>query len=648
MIDIQNLSYDVGSKVLFENVTLKINPNDKIALVGLNGAGKSTFLKLITGLLTPASGKINKSNKLKIGYLPQEFLELKDKPLFEEVSSALENFQSLIDKEKLITSKLQNNSLNETERNYLIKELGKIHHRQEETGFFGKKAMTEKILTGLGFTKDEFEKNINEFSGGWQMRAELAKILLNDNNIILLDEPTNHLDMDSLRWVIKFLKNYNGALVIISHDKYFLNEVTEKTFEVWNRNIISYNGKYSNYINYKKQLLAQKEAELKTQRKKIKETEKFIERFRYKASKASQVQSRIKQLEKIKLEEIPVDKPVIKIKFPDTPRGASTTVKLENISAGYGNNVVIKNLNLTINRGDKLALVGKNGEGKSTLAKIAAGKIKPFGGNLVFGQNIFISHFAQEITETLNLDDDLITALSKNSSELTQNELRNILGAFLFSGDDIFKKVRVLSGGEKSRLALASVLVRKSNFIILDEPTNHLDLISKEILQSALVNFNGSLLIISHDIDFLKPIVNKVIEFQNGRLINYSGGIDYYLTKKESEAEVKINGAGKDKKENTNPRKNQKRLAAEKRQKRYEATKEIKDRIKIIEKDIKELELKIETLEKELSDLSLYKNAGQAKTKTNEYNEAKNRLNLLIDRWVEANEELESIEDEFN
>ncbi|GBD89926.1 putative ABC transporter ATP-binding protein YheS [bacterium BMS3Abin04] len=646
MIDIQNLTFDIGERVLFENVNLKINPQDKIALVGLNGTGKSTFFKLIVGLTHPALGSVNKPKSIKIGYLPQEFSELKGKTLLNEIQSSLLEYNELNTLEKQLSDELANDNADENRKLKLIVKLGEVHHRMEEIEFYSTESKIKKVLTGLGFKKEDFERKVEEFSGGWQMRIELAKILLNENNLILLDEPTNHLDIDSLRWLIEYFKQYKGALIIVSHDKFFISEVTDKTMEVWNNNISFYNGPYEKYIDYKKQIEEQKLAESQNQQKKIQETEKFIERFRYKASKARQVQSRIKQLEKLDKTLIVDNDKKITLNFPEPERSGAIPVKLKNISAGYGDKVVFSNLDFSIERGEKLALIGPNGTGKSTLAKIIAGTIEPFSGEVIYGHNTTVSYYAQEVSETFNLNDNIITTLSGFSKDLNFNQLRTILGAFLFTNDDVFKKIRVLSGGEKSRVALASILLQKANLVVLDEPTNHLDIQSKEILQNALINFKGTLLLVSHDVDFLKPIANKILEFRNNKIQYYYGNIEYYLRKKEEE-KGQISGIKLSLNQEVDDKKVQKRLEAELRTNRYRATKELKKQIEDHEQIIEELESSVRRLEKDLADEKIYSSPILAKEKTQEYNQTKKKLESILEKWTELHNELEDIENQF-
>src|SRR5664280_667603 len=486
MIHLINVSLQFGGKYLFKEVSFKINSGDRISLIGANGTGKSSLLKMIFGELQPESGKIQKQKRITIGYLPQQQVIHEGKSLLEEAKSSLTDIIDLQKKETEITEKLSEESISEEERDDLIHQLGEVHYRLEELGSYSVGARIEKILLGIGFEIDEFEKLTNEFSGGWQMRIALAKILISQNDLILMDEPTNHLDIDSLNWLCSFLKSYKGALLIVSHDKRFVNEVTNKTLEIYNGRFNIFNGNYDAYLKFKEARDIQAENSFLQQQKKIKETEKFIERFRYKATKAKQVQSRIKQLEKINLIELPENKSDIYIKFPAPPSSGKINIELKGIYKSYGLKTIFNNVNFEVSRGEKIAFVGPNGAGKTTLAKIVAGVIEFNGGERIPGYNTIISYYAQDVADNLDPDKDIIESVEDIAENKTIGQLRLLLGSFLFSGDDVFKPIGVLSGGEKSRVALAKILLTKANFIILDEPTNHLDISSKEVLKKAL------------------------------------------------------------------------------------------------------------------------------------------------------------------
>lgn len=648
MIDIKNLSIQFTGENLFENVNLKINKHDKIALVGSNGKGKSTFLKLIYGIEKPETGEINKQKGIRIGYLPQDLISFKDKTLFDEVKSSMLELKTIVERENTILQLLSTNDLSDEDRQELIEALGELHHRKEEIDFYSAESKIEKVLFGLGFNERDFFRPTQEFSGGWQMRIQLAKILLGDNDLILLDEPTNHLDIDTLTWFEEFLQNYKGALIIVSHDRHFINKVTNKTLEIFNRQINFFPGNYNQYLLFKQQRDAQLRELEKNREKKIKEVERFIERFRYKATKARQVQSRIKQLEKLDSIELIEDEKKIELKFPEPPKSGVIPIELKNVFKSYDSLEVLKDINIKIERGEKIAVVGPNGAGKTTLAKIIAKKIIPDKGEVIYGHNTIVSYYEQEVAESLNSEIDLIDSLEEVNDELTPGQLRKILGSFLFSGDDIFKKIKVLSGGEKSRIALARLLLTKSNFIVLDEPTNHLDYSSKEILQKALINFTGTLLIVSHDIDFLKPIINKVYEIRNHKLKVYYGGIEYYLEKRLEQTKAESEKPFPNKNDKKINRKEQKRMEAELRQKKHNQTKDIKKELELCENEIHRLEkLKLD-LENELIKPKVFSNPILAKEKKLEYEKTISLLDTEYVRWTNLSNQLDEIEKIFS
>lgn len=648
MIDISNLAVQFTGYNLFENVNLKILPADKIALVGSNGTGKSTFLKILAGRETQENGTIIFKKGLKIGYLPQEIISLNDNTIFNEVRNSLVYIKRLEDQEATIQEGLAETKIESEEHNKLIEQLGKVNHEKEENGFYEIDSTIEKILMGLGFANDQFQQKTSELSGGWQMRVELAKILASKNDILLLDEPTNHLDIDSLQWLVKFLKSYQGAIILVSHDRYFVNSICNKTLEIYNKEMTFYKGNYNDYLKFKEERAEKLKLDYAEQQKKIKQTEQFVERFRYKATKAKQVQSRIKQLEKIDKIELVETESKIHFKFFDSPPSGVIPIKLKGISKSYGNLNVLNNIDLEIPRGEKIALVGPNGAGKTTLSKIISQRLKPTSGNVEFGHNTFLSFYAQDVVDNLNLENDIITELYENDSESTISQLRTLLGAFLFNGDEVFKKIKVLSGGEKSRVGLVKVLLTKANTIILDEPTNHLDFESKKILQNALIQFSGTLVLVSHDVDFLKPIVTKVIEVRNHKLKMYYGGIDYYLMKKEEDNSINSKATSENLGKTNITRKNQKRIEAERRQKYHDATKDIKEKIIFCETEIEKFESLKTNLENDLMKEEIYTNPELAKQNKIEYDKVKNDLEILYTNWTHLNDELEKISAKIN
>lgn len=647
MIDLINISAQFGGKFLFKNFSFKIHSNDKICLVGANGAGKSTLLKIISGELQPESGSVLKQKNISIGYLPQEKVIHKGKTLIEEANSALVDITNLKEKESVILQQINDAELSDDDRQDLIFQLGEVHNRLEDLDYYSQSSRVEKILIGLGFREEDFENLTDTFSIGWQMRIALSKILISQHDVILMDEPTNHLDIDSLRWLIGFLNKTKSSLIVVSHDKHFVNSVTNRTLEIFQNKISIFKGNYDAYLSYKIERDALLENEYEEQQKKIQETERFIERFRYKATKAKQVQSRIKKLEKINLIELPTELKEIRIHFPEAPQSGKLNVELINISKSFNGKKIFENLNFKIHRKDKFAFVGPNGAGKTTLSKIIAGIIEAEKGERIVGHNTIISHYAQDVADQLNPELTILETLEGISDQLSTVQLRKLLGSFLFTGDDVFKKVGVLSGGEKSRVALAKILMTKSNLIILDEPTNHLDIQSKDILQKALMDFNGSIVLISHDIDFLKPIVNKTADIRNGRLTIFEGGIEYYIYKKSLEEETTVidNSISAKGLEN---KKSQKKREAEIRQQIYTATKELKRILKSTEIKIEDLESKEKKLQELLLSSEIYADINFAAKKHNEFSMIKSELEILYKQWNDTADEIAKIESQFS
>jgi ATP-binding cassette subfamily F protein 3 len=647
MIDMSDISLQFGGKYLFQNVSFRINSGDKVALVGANGSGKSSLFKILCNQLQPEKGSINKQQRTTIGYLPQDNVIHSRKSLIEEASSALSDITSLQIKEHELTEALSAKNISPDEQQDLISNLGEVHQRLQELDSYSASSNVEKILVGLGFEESDFTRLTDEFSGGWQMRIALARILISQNDLLLLDEPTNHLDIDSLEWLITFLKSYKGALIIVSHDKHFIMQTTSKTYELFNNKFSIFSGNYNAYLKYKDERDEQLIHKYELQQKKIKETKRFIERFRYKNTKAKQVQSRIKQLEKLETIELPQNESDIKVNFPEPPKSGKVNMELISLKKSYGDNEIFSGVDLVVNRGEKIAFVGPNGAGKTTLAKIIAGKLDYNKGERILGHNTTVSYYAQDVADNLQPDIDIIETVDGIAEDKTIGELRSILGAFLFKSDDVFKKVGVLSGGEKSRVAIAKILLTTSNFIVLDEPTNHLDISSKKVLQQALINFKGSLILVSHDVDFLQPIVSKVVEIRKGKIQSFSSGIDYYLQKRE---QLNI----KDREEENEPgtesisnKKEQKRLEAEKRQAKYSATKDLVSEIALLEKKIEVLEEKKGNLENTLAKPETYNNPKKAFSLNKEFKTINEELSGVISKWENLSEELINIESQF-
>lgn len=649
MIDLSNISLQFNGKYLFKDVNYRISSGDKISLVGANGTGKSSLLKIIAGKLEPESGEVIRQKRISIGYLPQDNITHLGKTLLEEASSALTDIIELQKKEKLITESLGDPNLSDEEKMDLAHQLGEVHHMLDGLDSYSAESKVEKILIGLGFAEEDFLRLTDQFSGGWQMRIALAKILISQNDLLLLDEPTNHLDIDSLEWLIDFLKAYKGGLLIVSHDKNFVNQITNRTLEIFLGKFYTFRGDYDSYLRYKIERDELISHQYELQQKKIKETQKFIERFRYKSTKAKQVQSRIKQLEKIDLVELPDDKSEIDIRFSEPQQSGRTPIKLISISKSYGDKNIFKGIDFEIERGEKIAFVGPNGAGKTTLAKIIAGVIGFDSGERILGHNTIVSYYAQDVADNLDPDLDIIETVDGIAENKTPGQLRSLLGSFLFSGDDVFKKVGILSGGEKSRVALCKILLTKANLIILDEPTNHLDYSSKLILQKALMDFKGTLILVSHDIDFLRPIASKIIDIRKGNIKIYLGNIDYFLSKRELihiEKDEKT-VSKKDRVESGN-RKEQKRLDAELRQQKHKATKDLVKEISRCEEKISKYENEIKDLETKLADPDIYSNGEIAKETTNLFNKTKSELDATLKKWEYLNEKLLEIESQFS
>lgn len=655
MLSVSDITVQFGAKKLFENVSFVVNPKDRIGLVGSNGAGKSTLLKIINGQIESDKGEIALSKHVTVGYLPQDGIAYSGKTIYDEVYSGVGDISALKEEIDQVNNEMDEHP-DHTSADYmeLVETLGELQHKFEALDGFRVRSNIEKILEGLGFKTNEFERLTDEFSGGWQMRIAMAKLLLQQPTVLLLDEPTNHLDIESLIWVEDFLKSYEGAIILVSHDRTFLDNITNKTIEIYTGKVTIYNGNYSYYIQERetrKELLYKS---YENQQKYIKQQERFITRFRSKASKASNVQSRIKLLDKIERIEIEEEESAIHFHFPPATHSGRKVFELKNVSKSYGDNLVLNGVNLEIERGEKIGLVGVNGAGKSTLARIIRGTEEIQDGTRKLGFQVALEYYSQHQADTLDGAADVLGTLDSVAAGEIRKQLRTILGSFLFRGDDVFKAVSVLSGGEKSRLALARMLLKSSNFLILDEPTNHLDMNSKKVLMDALHKYTGTVLIISHDREFLDGIVTKIIEVKDKNIKTYLGNCTYYLEKKEAErkgfAEQKINNKIDSEKQNGNigagkKSKEQKRIEAENRNKHYKTAKPLKDKIHKLEKEIKALEEYIKSEEEAMAFPEYYKDQKEAGRKTNEYKEKKEKLNDLYHEWMEYTNKLNKIED---
>ena len=642
MIGINNLTIEFAAKPLFEEISFNINESDRLALVGKNGAGKSTLLKIIAGIQPPTKGTVSIPNGLTIGYLPQEMKTVDDTSLFEEAKKAYSErikFESRLEE---LTKEIENRSDYNSE-NYLkllsaADELrNTIHIKYPEN----MDAEIERTLFGLGFNQKDLERPTSEFSGGWRMRIELAKILLQKPDLLLLDEPTNHLDINSIQWLEQFLVNKAGAVVLVSHDRAFLDRVTKRTVEISCGQIYDYKVSYTPFENLRKERIEQQLKAYENQQKLIAETKDFIERFRYKATKAVQVQSRIKQLEKIKPIEIDAeDRSKVNFKFPPAERSGDFPLTVEDLEKSYGEHTVFSGINLTMRRGEKIALVGSNGEGKTTFVKCVMQQI-PYIGNLKLGHNIKIGYFAQNQAQTLDKNKTVFETVDDVATGDIRTRIKDLLAAFLFRGEDIDKKVEVLSGGEKTRLAMAKLLLEPVNFLILDEPTNHLDMRTKDVLKNAIKDFNGTVIIVSHDRDFLDGLIDKVYEFANGKVREHLGGIYDYLQKREStlkdNPQIRISSL------NTLQEKTEKKSVIS-----YQQKKELDRILRKAEKMVTEAEDKITELESQISEIELKLSEGKFdEALLKEYEDKKKLLDNTTDIWDEAQTEVEKIKEQY-
>ncbi len=606
MISINQLTVEFGGFRLFENITYNINEKDRLGLAGKNGAGKSTMLKIIAGLQSPTSGTVSIPKGYKIGYLPQHMNHENTRTVFEEAELAMAELKNLETTIAAMNEELATRTDYESD-SYMdfLTELSEKTERLSMLGGGNYKAEIETTLKGLGFERSDFDRNTGEFSGGWRMRIELAKILLSRPDIFLLDEPTNHLDIESIQWLEDFLKSYSGAVVVISHDRAFLDNVTNRTIEIVLGKIYDYKANYSKYLVLRQERFEQQMNAYKNQRKMIEDTEKFIERFRYKATKSVQVQSRIKQLEKIdRIEVDEFDTSRLNIKFPPAPHSGAVTVKGKHVTKAFGDHVVLKDVDFEVVRGEKVAFVGRNGEGKTTMSRMIMHELQ-HEGEIVLAHGVKIGYFAQNQADLLNVEDTVFDTIDRVAVGEIRTKIRDLLGAFMFSGEDIDKKVGVLSGGERTRLAMVRLLLEPVNLLVLDEPTNHLDIRSKEILKKAIKDFDGTAIVVSHDREFLDGLVTKVFEFRNQKMREHIGGIYDFLEERKLETlrdleTKKPQPAAKPKPKAEAPKPQPEQP---KSKLTYEQQKELNRQRNKAEKLVKESEAKIEKLEQEIAEI---------------------------------------------
>ena len=640
MVSAEQVKLNFGGFELFKGISFIVNPRDRIGLVGKNGAGKTTLLKMFAGLQLPSEGTIVVPKDATIGYLPQTMNTVDSKTVFDEALTAFQHILSLEKEIESLNTELAHRTDYESDSYHQL--IQKITDKSDYLSMIGGSSFhgdIEQTLMGLGFQRSDFSRPTSEFSGGWRMRIELAKLLLMRPKVFLLDEPTNHLDIESIQWLEEFLKNYNGAVVLVSHDKAFLDNVTNRTIEISLGRIYDYKANYSTYVELRKERREQQLAAFKNQQKMIQDTEEFIERFRYKATKAVQVQSRIKQLDKIDIIEVDEeDNSRLNIKFPPAPRSGKIVVEAKGLSKWYGKLQVLDCIDAIIEQGEKVAFVGKNGEGKTTLARIIMNELD-FEGSMKVGHNVKIGYFAQNQADLLDGELTVLETIDRVATGDVRTKIRDILGAFMFSGDDVDKKVKVLSGGERTRLAMVKLMLEPVNFLVMDEPTNHLDMRSKEILKQALNDFTGTLLLVSHDRDFLNGLVTSVYEFGNKKAKQHLGGIYDFIEKKkianlnELEAKSVISKEIKSappKASNTN-------------ELSFEEKKEINRQMSRIEKLIEQCEHKISTLEEEQEVVShqLSNPENPDHSLFERYNELKKLLESSMAEWELLHEQLD-------
>ena len=644
MISINSLTVAYGGFVLLNDINFHISESDKIGLVGKNGAGKSTVLKLICGIQNPTNGKVAVPNDVKIGYLPQIMEHHRGRTVIDEAMTAFAEMFALEDELEKITAELSERQDYESKEYHdLIVRMNEVNDRLAYTRSDNPRVQAERTLQGLGFKYEELTRNTETFSQGWNMRIELAKILLSKPDVLLLDEPTNHLDIESIEWLEGYLKDYKGSLVLISHDRKFLDNVTNRTVEIMLGRIHDYKVPYSKYLELRKERLEQQRAAFENQQRMIEKTEEFIERFRYKPTKSNQVQSRVKQLEKLERIEVDLeDKSALAVKFPPAPRSGDIAYKAVDMKVGYGAKVVFDDAQIEVRRGEKVALVGRNGEGKTTLMRVIMNELDPMAGESKTGYNVSIGYYAQNQEDILDKEDTVFGTLDRIAVGDIRLKLRDILGAFLFKGEDIDKKVAVLSGGERARLAMAKLILKPYNLLALDEPTNHMDIRSKDILKQALKAYDGTLIIVSHDRDFLDGLVDKLYEFRDGKVKEHLGGVQEFLERRKlenlSELERHYKPAAEEKPAEVIQKKEEAKQEYQVKKFVSKEERKIRNRISFLEKGIESIETKMAEIEAVLA------NPGEGDDimeLTRAYLENKRELDFKMEEWEKLNEQLE-------
>lgn len=661
MLAVDRVTVQYGARNLFRDLSFTVRPKERWSLAGPNGAGKSTLMKIIAGIEKADTGGIIKAKQTTVGYLPQEGVSHKGSTVMEEVEKAFDDVRQLQIELKEVEAELEAADPSSEAYGDLLEVFGDLTLRLDHHDVSKMKPRIATVLGGLGFSKADFDRQTGEFSGGWQMRIAMAKLLLQEPSVLLLDEPTNHLDIETVQWLEQWLRNYGGAIILISHDRSMLDNLTNRTLAFENGGVQQYSGNYSFYLAERVARREQAERAFKNQAREIEKAEKLINRFRAKASKARMVQSRIKALEKVERIELEQDAATMDFRFPQPERSGQTVLKLEKVCRYYGDNKVIDNLDFAIERGDKIAIVGVNGAGKSTFSRLIARIEEPTSGTITEGHKVGIAYFSQTHADELDPTKTVLGTMEGSVTAAAAGNLRTLLGAFLFRGDDVFKSVSVLSGGERGRLALARMLLQPANFLILDEPTNHLDLQSQEVLQRALADYSGAFAIVSHNRSFLDPIVTKVLEFIPGQKPKlYYGNVSDYLEKKKADMELEAGRANPSSSssgargasaptassDSGGNRKEQRRLEAKAREERALKLRPLKKEFEAIEAEIAKLETEKAELDSKLADPEFFKKGDEASVAMKRYSEIESLLESRVSKWGDLSDKIEKLESE--
>lgn len=640
MLAIQDLTFHFGSRTMYQDTSLTIHPKNRIGIIGYNGAGKTTLLKLIYGDLQPDGGSISKPKDCTLGFLNQDMLSYETGASILHV--AMEAFGNITELQDKIDALLKEMETNYQEKQ--IEELGKLQERFEQLGGYSVKSKTEEILEGLGFSTADLEKPLRSFSGGWRMRVMLAKLLLQKPSVLMLDEPTNHLDLPSIQWLENYISSYEGAVLIVSHDREFLDRAVNIIVEVNSGKLIPYSGNYSFYLQEREQRMEIQKNAFENQQQKIKQTEQFINRFRAKATKARQVQSKAKMLDKMeRIEDVVDDNPEMNLRFSFSQQSGKIISDLQNVTKAYGDNLIFKDSSLMLERGDKVAFIGANGKGKSTLLRVIDGSEPIQQGEVKKGHNVISTFYAQHQLESLTVDNEILDELKQAGSEKTEQELRTILGAFLFTGEDVYKKIKVLSGGEKSRVALAKTLISEANFLMLDEPTNHLDIQSVNVLIQALNAYEGTYIVVSHDRHFVNQIANKIWYIEDQIVKMYPGSYAEYNEWQAKRASEKAEEQTAVKKAKAAKKPKKERSDSETRE-LQKKIKQLKNKVAKVEDEIMNFEMTIEECETQLGDPEIYQNATKLQEVNDLYEKTKKQLEQANETWEELAEELDELE----